>query len=235
MFKKALDAQPLACGCEHHLYATFLFDVGRTKDAVAEFRRAIDVLPLNPSTQFNFGLVLLYAGDTASANKVFDAASDLSDDATARDQMAVQAAPFTHDYAGGAKVVFDPKVAAPQLFRDAAGGAFNALKSGSAAEKAQAVQRLQAMPMTMNADLQFNLLGLLGAPQVVLQKVDEGIRKGDMFVFAPLFGPNLAAARSDPRFPAIAQRGGLMTYWKTTHTKPDVCSEKYPPPFCRMI
>jgi hypothetical protein len=39
----------------------------------------------------------------------------------------------------------------------------------------------------------------------------------------------------DPDFPAVAQRLGLMRYWKTTHTKPDVCSAAGAPPFCRMI
>jgi hypothetical protein len=33
----------------------------------------------------------------------------------------------------------------------------------------------------------------------------------------------------------LAQQAGLIAYWKTTHTKPDVCSDKDPPPFCRMI
>jgi hypothetical protein len=45
----------------------------------------------------------------------------------------------------------------------------------------------------------------------------------------------MASALSDPSFPAFAARVGLMRYWKTTHTKPDVCSASNPPPFCKMI
>jgi hypothetical protein len=40
---------------------------------------------------------------------------------------------------------------------------------------------------------------------------------------------------SDPGFPELATQLGLVKYWTTTHTKPDVCDENSPPPFCRMI
>ena len=30
---------------------------------------------------------------------------------------------------------------------------------------------------------------------------------------------------SDPGFPAVAAQLGLMKYWKTTHTRPDVCKK----------
>jgi hypothetical protein len=39
----------------------------------------------------------------------------------------------------------------------------------------------------------------------------------------------------DPGFPAVAGQLGLLKYWTTTHTKPDVCSEKASPLFCQMI
>lgn len=47
--------------------------------------------------------------------------------------------------------------------------------------------------------------------------------------------PVLRATLDDPGFPALAGQLGLMTYWKTTGTKPDVCSETAPPAFCRML
>jgi hypothetical protein len=33
----------------------------------------------------------------------------------------------------------------------------------------------------------------------------------------------------------VAAKLGLMNYWKTSHTRPDVCNEKNAPPFCSMI
>ena len=47
--------------------------------------------------------------------------------------------------------------------------------------------------------------------------------------------PSMRGTLTDPGFPALAAQLGLMKYWKTTHTRPDVCNENAPPPFCRMI
>jgi len=35
--------------------------------------------------------------------------------------------------------------------------------------------------------------------------------------------------------PGLLQKLGMMAYWRATHTRPDVCSAKGPPPFCGMI
>jgi hypothetical protein len=46
---------------------------------------------------------------------------------------------------------------------------------------------------------------------------------------------DMRATLDDPGFPAIAAQFGLIDYWKTTHTRPDVCNEKDAPAFCRAI
>ena len=50
-----------------------------------------------------------------------------------------------------------------------------------------------------------------------------------------LFDPGMTAFRNTPEFVPLLNRFGLLSYWKTTHTKPDVCSAAGAPPFCRMI
>jgi tetratricopeptide (TPR) repeat protein len=231
LLKKALDARPLACGCEHHIYALFLVETGRLKDSIDQFRRGIAVLPLNGSTQYGLGTVLLFTGDLDGAKQAFDAAADLDSDPTLRDKMTVAEAPYRRDYARAQKIISDPKVQAPQQFKDALIGAFQALASGSPDAKAKAALQLGSLPL-MDDVLQVNLLGLLGAQNVALQKIEQdptGLSR------EALWQPSMRAALSDPSFPAAAERLGLMRYWKTTHTKPDVCSDKDPPPFCRMI
>jgi TIR domain len=234
LLKKALAARPLACGCEHHIYGEFLLETGRVEDAIAQFRSGIAVLPLNAPTQYSLGDALMMGGTPDAAKEAYAAAADLDSDPTASQQMTVQAAPFTGDYATAAKIVFDPKVAAPQIFRDGIGTAFEALASGSAAAKTSAAEKLAAMP-PMNPELQVNLLALLGAPNPALQKIDQNVRERAGFARSALWLPSMDAARRDPAFPALLQRAGLMRYWKATHTRPDVCSAKNPPPFCGMI
>lgn len=234
LLKKALAARPLACGCEHHIYGLFLLETGRIQDAISQFRSGIAVLPLNAPTQYSLGEALMMDGSFETAKQPFAAAADLDSDPTATQEIAIQNAPYTGDYATAAKIVADPKVQAPKQFRDSVGGAFNALASGSPAAKENAATQLAAMPL-MNANLQLNLLALLGAPQIALQKVDENVKERAGFLRSALWLPALDAARRDPSFPALLQRVGLMRYWKTTHTKPDVCKAAGAPPFCRLI
>ena len=234
LLKKALAARPLACGCEHHIYGQFLLETGRIEDAISQFRAGIAVLPLNAPTQYSLGDALMIDGSPDAAKQAYAAAADLDSDPTAPQQLTVQGAPYTGEYAAAAKVVFDPKVPAPKEFRDAVGGAFQALASGSATAKAGAAQKLAAMPL-MNPDLQVNLLALLGDPGPALQKIDDNVRERAGFARGSLWLPSMDAARRDPAFAVLVQRVGLMRYWRTTHTRPDVCNAKNPPPFCSMI
>ena len=234
LLKKALVARPLACGCEHHIYGAFLLETGRVEDAISQFRAGIAVLPLNAPTQYSLGDALMVDGSPDAAKQAYAAAADLDPDPTAPQKLTVQGAPFTGEYAAAAKIVFDPKIPVPKEFRDAVGGAFQALASGSPGAKASAAQKLAAMPL-MNSDLQVNLLALLGAPGPALQKIDDNVRERAGFARSSLWLPSMDAARRNPAFAVLVQRVGLMRYWKTTHTRPDVCNGENPPPFCRMI
>ena len=231
LLKKALEARPLACGCEHHIYALFLLETGRVNDSIDQFRRGIAVLPLNEWTQLGLGNTLLNTGDPEGAKKAFDAVADLDADPSARRQLAIFEAVQKNDYAGAAKIAADPKVDIPQQFRDALVAAFSALASASPDAKAKAAERLAAQPILFS-DFQYDLLARLGAQKLVLQKIEQSPLR---FNRSTLWTPSMATALRDPSFPAFADRVGLMRYWKTTHTKPDVCSAANAPPFCRMI
>ncbi|HEY7007139.1 MAG TPA: TIR domain-containing protein [Sphingomicrobium sp.] len=231
LLKKALETRPLACGCEHHIYGLFLLQTGRLSDAIDQFRRGIAVLPLNEWTQFGLGEALLITGDPDAAKKAFDAAAELDTDPNARLQMSAEEAAHNGDYAGAAKLLSDPKIQLPQAQRIALVAALQALASGSPDAKAKAAQGLAALPRT-GSDFQLNLLGLLGAPDLAIRKIEQDPLR---FSRSGLWQPGMAQAVRDPSFGATAERLGLMRYWKTTHTKPDVCNAKDPPPFCRLI
>jgi tetratricopeptide (TPR) repeat protein len=234
LFKRALEARPLACGCEHHIYGQMLLDVGRVAAANSELRRAVAVLPLNPNTQIAYAQSFVMAGQNDQAKAPLDAATDLSADPNFKDVVQLETTPFTHDYAAGAKAASNPQVEMSAPLRAAVQAAFQALASGKPQEKAAAVKSLAALPDD-DAMLTINLIALLGAPDVALRKVDEYWRQGDGDGTYLLFFPSMDTARRSPAFPALAEKSGLIRYWKTTHTRPDVCTAKEPPPFCRMI
>ena len=231
LLKKALEARPLACGCEHHIYALLLQETGRIGDSIDQFRRGIAVLPLDEFTQIGLGRLLLITGDLEGAKKAFDAAADLDADPGARQQMAIDEAVQKGDYAGAGRMLADPKLQVPQQVRDVIGAGLQALASGSPDAKRKAAERIGAAPL-WDPDFHLNLLGLLGAPDLAFQKIEADPM---LFSRSALWQPGLAGALRDPSFPAFAERVGLMRYWKTTHTKPDVCSTAGAPPFCRMI
>jgi tetratricopeptide (TPR) repeat protein len=234
-FKDALAARPLACGCEHHIYGLFLQSVGRNAAAIDEYRRSTDVLALDFDSQLALGDALLIAGKTDEAKTHFDAAIDLSRVAAPRDEVAIYESAVTGDYAAALKAIQNPKVEAPAPVRAALQAGFQAMISHDPAAKARAVQMLTALPPEMqNGDIA-SLLGALGANRAAMQVVAELMARYRLAPASWLFLPATRGVLSDPGFPAFAQSVGLMKYWKTTHSRPDVCSGQAPPPFCRMI
>jgi tetratricopeptide (TPR) repeat protein len=229
--KQALEARPLACGCEHHTYGNFLLEVGRTSDAAEEFRRSVDVLAFYNTTQFALGASLLELGKRAEATPHFDAAADLDPDPDARSEILVQMAPITHDYAAAIEALRKPALASLPI-APAASAAYEALLSGDAQAKARAVAELRKLRPRA---LTISLLGALGdgaqALQITTAAADDNIYGARSWLFLP----TMDRARRDPSFAGVVQRLGLIKYWKATHTRPDVCATKDPPPFCRMI
>jgi tetratricopeptide (TPR) repeat protein len=235
LLKQGIGARPLACGCEHHLYGNFLLDVGRVKDAVDEFRRAIDVLPLNGASQIALGDALIIRGYPEQSKQPYDAAVDLVDNPQLREVIDVMSAPLTGKYSGLDAAVHDRKIGVPAAVAKAVADSFAAMQSGSAPAKAAAAAELVALPPEMTGRLSVTLLGALGANRDALAQVELRAQRSSPDAASLLFYPSMRGAMRDPGFPAVAQRLGLMHYWKTTHTRPDVCSDKDAPPFCRMI
>jgi hypothetical protein len=210
-------------------------DVGGIKDAVDEYSRSVDVLPLNGDTQIALGEALIIRGYPEQSKKHFDTAVDLVDNPSTRSIINLMSAPVTGNYAGADGVLHDRNVGVPALLSKAASDAIVAIQSGNAEAKASAAAELASLPREMTGRLSSTMLGALGDNADALKQVEVSANRGNVDAASFLFIPSMAGALRDPSFPSLAQRLGLMRYWKTTHTKPDVCSAKDPPPFCRMI
>ena len=104
---------------------------------------------------------------------------------------------------------------------------YQAVASGDAQAKFRAVKALLALPKDKQRDMAAIMLGALGANREAL-----AIARERPWLF---WRRSMRGVLYDPGFAAVANRLGLMTYWKRSHTKPDVCLTKNPPPFCRMI
>jgi hypothetical protein len=91
----------------------------------------------------------------------------------------------------------------------------------------KAVRGLLALPKDQQSETVATMLAALGANAEALQVASE---RPWLFWHRSMRG-----VLNDPAFPAVAQRLGLMTYWKTSRTKPDICLTKSEPAFCGMI
>jgi tetratricopeptide (TPR) repeat protein len=235
LFRQALSARPLACGCEHHLYAGFLQSVGRNREAVDEYRRSTDVMALDFDSQLGLGDALLMTGRPDDAKQHFDNAADLSSDPAVNDLITIQEVAVTKDYAAALKALQNPKLKIPQAVKDALTSAYQALVSGDAGAKARAVQQLSALPPEKKGRLVTAALGAMRANQQAMAAVETRVRAHGLWGASWLFLPATRGVLDDPSFPDFARKLGLINYWKTSRARPDVCSEGNAPAFCAMI
>ncbi len=234
LLRQAIAARPLDCGCEHVFYGMMLQNVGRYAESTSEFRRATEILALDSPSQFLLADALTAIGKRDEAKPHFDATAELADDPSILDLNAVIEATETGDYVAGIWALRNPKLPISQQRRAALLEGFQAMASGDAGAKSRAVQRLVALPDDQKNYLVAKLLAVLGAKHEAFDIFVSGVGSRSDWP-SLLWYPSMRGVLYDPGFPGVAQRLGLTRYWKATHTKPDVCASKVPPPFCRMI
>jgi hypothetical protein len=110
-----------------------------------------------------------------------------------------------------------------------------ALASGDAGAKAQAARALLALPEQQQTAVVAKLLAALGANHDALRIATRIATTSDYPGPSLLWDQRMRGTLDDPDFPALATQLGLMRYWQTSRTRPDVCDEKAAPAFCAML
>ena len=234
LLKQAFAARPLDCGCEHLVYGLMLENAGRYADATSEFRHAIEMLSLDNISEFTLADSLSVSGKPDEAKSHYAASIELNPNPTTADSIAATDATENGNYSAGLKALGNPNLPLPDKRRAAVTEAYRAMVSGNATAKAQAVKSLLALPDDQKNYLVLRTLAALGANHEALQLFVKGI--GSRWDWPSLLWyHSMRGVLDDPAIPGVLQGLGLARYWKTTHTKPDVCAEKVAPSFCRMI
>jgi tetratricopeptide (TPR) repeat protein len=231
LLKRAVAARRLDCGCEHHQYGWMLLNVGRVADAVDQLREADDMLALYVYTPLTLAEGLVAAGKLEEARQYFGAAVALAPNSGFAADLAAYAAADTGDL----KALIDPKLPIPAERRAALLKAWRAVRSTDPAAKSDAVRALVALPRDQQDEVIPRLLADLGASREAFTIAARIATAGEYPGPSLFWYRSMRSTLADPGFPALAQKLGLVAYWKSTHTRPDICSETAAPPFCRMI
>jgi hypothetical protein len=99
LYKAAIAAKPLDCGCQHYGYGLMLNKVGRLDDALVQQRAATDMLSLWPDSQVAMADLLVATDRVEEARQYFAAAVDLSTAPNFEPWLAVTRGIETGDYA----------------------------------------------------------------------------------------------------------------------------------------
>ncbi len=231
LYKQAVGARRLDCGCEHHQYGWMLLNVGRIAEAIEQLRQANDMLSLYVYTPLTLADGLVIAGKPEEAKTYYDAAIDLAPNKGFADSLRFSKALETMD----ASLLADPSLDVPPAEKAALLDAIRSSRSNDAAAKARAARGLLALPANQQDSTSVALLLALGARGeafAIAQRIaTQQEYPGPSF----LWNPRMRALLDDPRFPALAKQLQLINYWKATRTRPDVCTATPSPAFCRMI
>lgn len=231
LFRRAVAARRLDCGCEYHQYGWMLLNVGRTGEALEQLHRANDMLALYVYTPESLAEALVVAGRPEEAHTYFDAAIDLAPDTAFSQWLTMRMATRTPDIT----LLANPALPLPDDRRAALLKGYHALASRRSEDRAQAVRALLALEQQNQDDAVAVLLAALGASheafQIAARIATTTSYPGPSF----LWDRNMREVLAEPGFPALAESLGLLEYWRTTGSRPDVCSDNAPPPFCRMI
>jgi len=120
---------------------------------------------------------------------------------------------------------------------DAGAAVFKALDSGVEADRTAAADAMAHLAKDLRPIDPFVPVALaaLGRDQEALAADERVVREWSTSLTVLLFTPPFANARRTPQFAALADRLGLLNYWRKTGRAPDFCTDPNPPPLCQGL
>jgi len=236
LLKKALSVRPTECGCERQAYGDFLASVGRMNEAVEQYERARDMRPLAPFSNLRFAQALYVVGRKEEADRVLHSTLELWPDATSLRLLKIKSALWTARFDEAIQELRAPDLPLTSTQRLALAQAFEALKSNDSTLRAKSIAELQsfAADPRYNDKVVVGMLAALGAREAALQAAANLVRVRGLFDAEVLFEPNLAASRGEPGYAELVRRLGLVGYWRSAPSPPDVCRDPAKPHFCSV-
>ena len=225
------------CGCAFEEYGEFLVGLGRAAQAKRMFERAHADAPLAPQPVFALARMAASEGKVSEAYVLLDRLEALSPRPGAKAASVVSSSPWTKDYAGALKSLSAIPPLGPDIIEGAVKNALLALQAGDGAARIKAAKALTSAFETCGCgdSFQIRLVAALGDDRdalALLSLFNETQPHQAASTIA--WDPALARARRLPEFQGLAERAGLVRYWRTTGRKPDFCATSDKPPVCAL-
>ena len=222
----------------HEFRSTSLAEAGRTNDSVGEALKAMQLNPLSPSARDGYLSALAYAGQTTKAFNELEKA-----EAIWPGSEVLRQARYRFDLRYG-----DPRVAL-RLLKEKGAGDLRPVPMDTAWQ-AFIEARIDPSPANVEKTLQafraryrrnpddiwgyVQALGTFGRVDEAFEAleppdtIDSASATPDTF-----FRVHMWPILSDPRFLRVAQRLGLLQYWKKSGIWPDFCRDSKLPYDCQ--
>lgn len=233
MLRKALTGRPSDCACEFGDYSNFLSMVGRNAEARTHASRAREKEPKNIPWLRRAGEAAAVAGDYRTAHFELTQVAGYLPDPSNLDAWRMNLGIWSRDWPlAKAMVARQPDLELRSLQTALIAALETADRNGLDA----AGQSLLARSKTdaPNDRAVVTALAMSGKTSDALVAADRLLERQPIQV-SVLFEPSFADARRAPAFLTLAQKTGLVGYWRTSGHLPDFCGAKDAPPLCRNL
>lgn len=215
----------------HHWYSLLLGRVGRLEAAMAQARLAHELDPTSPVITANLANAYLWMGDEDQALRYAKQAADLG---LSRKNVSVQTAvAVRRKQWDEARRLIVQQEGIPESIRPFAAGFVDALADPSLRPKIVAGLRAvdpRAVPQLELVEPYLQLGEVDLVYEILFQSLDEDPRAwATSWDLGHAWTDDGAAFRRDPRFAKLAERIGMLDYWKQ-YGFPDGCRAGTDPP-----
>jgi hypothetical protein len=183
-----------------------------------------------------FAQALYMVGRNEEADRVLTSTLELWPDATSLRLLKIKSALWTQRYDDAIAQLDAADLPLTSVQRSALADAFEALKSQDPSRRAKSVGDLEsfAADPRYNDKVVVGVLAALGARVAAIKAAANLVRTRGLFDAEVLFEPNMAAARSEPSYVDLVRKLGLIGYWRSSPSPPDICRGADRPSFCAM-
>lgn len=209
----------------HHWYSILLQKVGRLDAALEQARRAYELDPSSPIIASNLANAYLIRGDNDQALRYAQLAQELGVDRRGSNGVEAMVAQRRGDW-DKVKQLLRAEPGLPEALRSKVDLYVDALANPG--RRPEAVRALQAIDPQVKPQAELMTAYLeLGRPDLAFGLMEESLERDRLawvhsWDVMHAWSPESAPFRNDPRFARIAERIGLVDYWKQ-YGYPDGC------------